>query len=166
MLGVTFHTQTPKVGVALTLLLALMLCLEPILYCLPDSHVEFFSRHCEVGDKNIFAYSVLSSAAMLMYFLLLCDLSVLSTRISAYSLVCLRVVSEVALFLFGLTFFVLTFACAVSSLEQENYDFKGIPKSGLQFFKITFGMFSGSHYDMLMDYPALLAAVFLGIAWV
>jgi len=31
----------------------------------------------------------------------------------------------------------------------------------LQLYKITLGMFSGSHYDMLMDYPALMVAIFV-----
>lgn len=92
------------VGVFLTFLLVLMLCLEPILYCFSDPHSISFARHCKSGDKVVFVYSVVSSAAMLMYFLLLSDLSVLSTRVSAYALVCVRVISEVALFLSGLAF--------------------------------------------------------------
>merc|ERR1719295_1540694 len=101
----------------------------------------------------LFSYSIMSTAAMLLYFLLLTDLSVFSTRVSAFALVCGRVLSEVTLFLFGLTFFALAFACAISSLEQDDPDFAGIPLTGLQLYKITFGMFSGSHYDMLVDYP-------------
>jgi len=108
----------------------------------------------------LFPYSVMSTMGMLLYFLLLSDLSVFSTRVSAFALICTRVVSEVALFLFGLSFFVCAFACAVSALEQDDPDFAGIPKSALQLYKITLGMFSGAHYDMLIDYPALMVAIF------
>merc|ERR1719384_2684739 len=85
----------------------------------------------------------MGTGATLAYFLLLLDLSVFSTRVSAFCLVCGRVVSEVALFLFGLTFFVVAFACAISALEQDNPYFNGILQSAPQLYKITFGMLSG-----------------------
>merc|ERR1719324_409799 len=113
-----------------------MLCLEPILHCMGGSSDALFSTSCEEGKNLTFTYSLMSTAAMLIYFLLLSDLSVFSTRVSAFALVCSRVISEVALFLFGLTFFVAAFACAISALEQDNVDFKGIPSSALQLYKI------------------------------
>jgi len=122
-----------------------------------------FARHCQTGDELVYPYSIISSAAMITYFLILSDLSLLSTSISAYALVCCRVASELFLFLVGLTFCALTFACAIGALEQGNEDFLGIPKSGLQLVKMTLGMFSGSHYDMLADYPVLFVATLLYI---
>ena len=71
---------------------------------------------------------------MLLYFSLVLDLSVLSTRISASAVVCLRVLSEVALFLFALTFLVLAFASAVSSLQHKIDDFVSIPTAALSLF--------------------------------
>jgi len=56
---------------------------------------------------------------------------------------------------------VAAFACAVSALEHEDPDFAGIEKSALQLVKITFGMFSATHYDTLTAYPALMVALFL-----
>jgi len=147
-------------SMGLTLLLLLMLALEPILHCAAATDNDtLFTEHCAAGERLLFSYSIMSTLAMLIYFLLLSDLSVFSTRVSAFVLVCNRVLSEVLLFLFALCFIVLAFACAVSALEQEDPDFAGIPVSGLQLFKITFGMFSGMHYDMLMDYPALMFTV-------
>jgi len=145
----------------LTLFLFLMLSLEPILHCLENNDGYIFTEHCKDGEDVLFPYSVMSTCAMLLYFLLLSDLSVFSTRVSAFALVCTRVVMEVVLYLFGLTFFVVAFACAISALEQDDPDFAGIPKSALQLYKISLGMFSGAHYDMLMDYPALMFAVFI-----
>jgi len=146
-------------SMALTVLLVLMLTLEPIIHCAPYAGEHIFTEHCYEGEAVLFPYSIMSTLAMLIYFLLLSDLSVFSTRVSAFVLVCTRVLSEVLLFLFALIFIVLAFACAVSALEQDDPDFAGIPFSGLQLFKITFGMFSGLHYDMLMQYPALMFTV-------
>jgi len=149
-------------SMGLTMLLLLMLALEPILHCMAHADDDsIFTEHCAEGEALLFPYSIMSTLAMLIYFLLLSDLSVFSTRVSAFVLVCNRVLSEVILFLFALCFIVVAFACAVSALEQEDPDFAGIPKSGLQLFKITFGMFSGAHYDMLMEYPALMFTVII-----
>merc|ERR1719162_2015462 len=113
----------------LTVFLFMMLCMEPILHCFEHNDGYLFTEHCKEGEALLFPYSVMSTAAMLLYFLLLSDLSVFSTRVSAFALICTRVVSEVLLFLFGLTFFVLAFACAVCGLEQENPDFDHIAQS-------------------------------------
>ena len=42
-----------------------------------------------------FAYTVFSMFAMFLYYMLLFDLTVISTRISAFGLVCVRMLSEV-----------------------------------------------------------------------
>merc|ERR1712190_437622 len=101
--------------------------------------------------------------ATLLYFALTIDLSVFSTRVSAFVLVCFRVLSEVFLFLFALIFFILTFSSAVSALDQENEDFAGIPLAALALLKIAFAMFSGDHYDALHDDPALMIAIVMYI---
>jgi len=143
-------------SMGLTVCLALMLCLEPILHCFPHADADsLFTEHCPEGEAVLFKYSIMCTLAMLLYFLLLSDLSVFSTRVSAFVLVCTRVLSELALFIFALVFIVLAFACAISALEQDDPDFAGIPLSAMQLFKITFGMFSGAHYDILAEYPAL-----------
>ena len=60
--------------------------------------------------------------ALLGYFALAVGLSVYSTRVSAFVLVCLRVLSEVGIFLFGLGFFILTFSGAGGALVQNYND--------------------------------------------
>ena len=100
---------------------------------------------------------------MVLYFLLLMDLSVFSTRVSAFVLICFRVISEVGLFLFGLFFFIVTFACSFSALDQKNYDFDGIFHSAYTLLEITFGMFGGTHFEALHKEPALLVGVFFYI---
>jgi len=148
------------VSLFLTTCLLIMLSLEPILHCV-NSDDEIFSEHCEEGEKVLFAYSVISALALFSYFLLLIDLAVFSTRVSAFVLVITRLLSEVALFCFGIIFFALTFASATSTLEQDDPDFAGIPKSFIVLSKITLGMLGGAHYDVLHEYPALMFVVIL-----
>jgi len=137
-----------------------MFILEPILHCVQNSDFHIFSTRCPEGRRVVWAYSMFSSAAMLMYYSLVIDLSVFSTRVSAFVLVCSRVLSEVLQFLFGLCFLALAFAAAVRCLEQFNQDFDGIPQSFLELIKITLGMFRGAHWEALSDWPALMILVF------
>merc|ERR1719343_460488 len=148
----------------LTVLLIGMLCLEPILHCISDSDDNTrFTEHCDGGERLLFPYSIISTIAMLLYFSLLIDLSVFSTRVSAWVLVCFRVLSEVALFLLGIGFFCMTFASAISALEQTDPDFAGIPKSGLSLLKVTFAMFDGTHFDIMQDHPSVLVSTIIYI---
>jgi len=107
-------------------------------------------------------YSYLSAAGMILYFMLTIDLAVFSTRISAFVLACSRVLSEVGLFIFGLLFFILTFACAINGLDQKNEDFDGVHEAALTMLKITFGMYSGEAFTALTD-PALFIGTVLYI---
>merc|ERR1719330_1236172 len=150
------------VGCALTLFLLVMMCLEPILHCISNNGGNLFTENCAESKSLLFPYSIFSAMALMCYYLLLVDLAVLSTRISAFVLVCGRLLSEVALFLFGLTFFAVTFASAVSALEQDDPDFgTGIPHSFLAFVKVTLSMLAGEQYDSLSDFPVLLIAVLI-----
>merc|ERR1719341_1752978 len=95
----------------------------------------------------------------MMYFALLVDMSVFSTRISAFVLIFFRVLSEVTLFLFALCVIILSFSCAVSSLEHTEQDFSGLTTSGLNFMRVSLGMYPRSRYDYLQEEPALFAVV-------
>lgn len=149
-----------SVSLSLTLFLIVMFGLEPILLCFADDG-PIFNEHCKAGEAILFPYSLLSAMALFSYFLLLIDFAVFSTRISAFVLVCGRLTSEVVLFLVALSFLILAFASAVSTLEQENPNFAGIPLSSLVLLKVSFGMMGSEQYDILHDYPALMALVIL-----
>jgi len=153
-------------GFTLMVFLFIMLCLEPILHCLgkPDlagDKTNLFHQDCAAGVELLEAYSICATAAMLLYFLLLVDMSVFSTRVSAYVLVCGQMHSEVSLYLFALSFFVVAFAGAVNCLDQDDADFHGIPMSALSFYKIAFGMFEGAETEGLLDNPTLLFAILI-----
>jgi uncharacterized membrane protein YgcG len=147
------------VGLALTIFLILMLALEPILHCMSAGAPDLFDGHCAAGKDVLFTYSVFSAMALLCYYVLLVDLAVFSTRVSAFALVCGRLLSEVALFLTGLAFFVAAFASAVSALQHDDDNFDNIPISALSLLKVSFGMLGGPHFDVLNDSPALLFAI-------
>jgi hypothetical protein len=96
----------------LTFSLMSMIILEPIFWCFSKADGKLFLDNCE-GDAQ-FAYSLFSMFSMFLYYSLLLDLTVVSTSISAFVLVCVRAVSEVGLFLGALAANILTFASAIS----------------------------------------------------
>jgi len=162
-----FHIPVPaylsnwqdSTSLLLTICLVMMLALEPILRCLYNQD-ERFTEMCDEADAIRFPYSNFAMVAMLLYFMLTVDLSVFSTRVSAWVLICFRVLSEVGLFIFGLFFFVATFSCAVSALDHNDPAFSGIHKASLSMLKITLGMYSGEDYHVMEQDAALLCAVF------
>merc|ERR1719296_384274 len=133
-----------------------MFATEPLLHCTTDGDHELFGTHCPKGEEVLRAYSAVSFLAMLMYFLLALDLTVLSTRISAFVLVCARVLPEVFQFFMAVLFFSCSFAAGVSCLKQHNEEFAGLSLSFMQLIKITVGMFRGGHWTALHEYPLLL----------
>merc|ERR1712032_1687661 len=111
----------------LTLLLIAMLCNEPILYCLHHSDENFdgngiFTENCPQADSNRFGYSVLSMTTMVVYYMLLADFTVFSMRISTFFGMCGRVLSEVGLFLFALSFMLLLASSAISAASEALTD--------------------------------------------
>ncbi|CAK0788745.1 unnamed protein product [Prorocentrum cordatum] len=148
----------------LTALLLAMLVIEPVLHCLPHWDGEFegsgvFTDQCPQVEPLHLIYSQLSAIATILFFGLIVELSVFSTRVSAFVLVCYRVLSEVLLFLLGWAFVILTWSCAVSALDQNHMDFEDIPSSAMSLVKITLGMYGGEAYLMLQQEPSLMFAV-------
>jgi len=90
-------------------------------------------------------------------------LTVISTRISAFTLVCVRMLSEVALFLGALAVAILTFSCAISVLKQDNPDFAGINKGAYALLRTVLGAFDAKRYSTFRDEPVLLIMVFVFI---
>jgi hemoglobin-like flavoprotein len=154
-----------QAGASLTLLtmLELMLVTEPIFWCISNNGGKLFNQICPESEGVTFAYSVFSMLAMLLYFLLLLDLAVLSTKVSAYVLVCLRMVAEVGLFLLALVAVIVTFSSSISVIEHDQYDYAGIHKGVLSLLEITMKMFDGRHYEGYESDPLVLVCVFFFI---
>jgi hypothetical protein len=141
----------------------MMIILEPILWCMgtEGARDRLFFQHCAEADEFQMPYSIFSMIAMLLYFALLIDLAVLSTKVSAYVLVCIRMVSEVSLFLLALFAVLLAFASGISVIKHDQKDFAGIHKGLLVLLEITMRMFDGAHYEYYESDPLVLTCVFI-----
>mmetsp|Transcript_73683 Transcript_73683/g.134860 ORF Transcript_73683/g.134860 Transcript_73683/m.134860 type:complete len:1147 (-) Transcript_73683:47-3487(-) len=148
-------------GLLLTISLMVMLALEPILWCWQHNNGRLFEERCDERANMRFAYTLFSMFAMFLKYALLIDLTVNSTRISAFVLVCVRMLSEVALFLGALAFAILTASSAISVLKQESPAFAGIHQGSLSLFQQVVGTFSSKAYEELEEEPIVLAAVFV-----
>merc|ERR1719253_2145799 len=124
-------------GFALMAMLVMMLILEPIIWCFNHDYGKQFFEECPEADKVQMPYSIFSMLAMLLYFALLIDLAVFSTKVSAYVLVCIRMLSEVWLFLLALCATLFMFSSAISVIKHDLDDFAGIHKGLLTLLEAT-----------------------------
>jgi uncharacterized membrane protein YgcG len=115
---------------------------------------------CPERDYMRLFYTVFSMLAMFLYYLLLTDLTIISTRISAFVLVCVRMLSEVGLSLGALFVSILTFSSAASVLRQTSPDFAGIDKSAFALFRMVLRAYDVKKYEDLESDPMLLVVVF------
>jgi len=143
-----------------------MVCTEPILHCMQNNNGVLFTEECpEAKRLKFFPYSIFSMIAMFFYYILLMDLAVFSHRVSAYVLVCGRMIAELALFLWALAVVVVTFASAVSCLDQSNKHFAGILPSILSFLELFFQVMDPEVYRQMYDtngrVPIILIASFI-----
>jgi hemoglobin-like flavoprotein len=167
----------------LVCILIFMLCTDPILRCLQDNQVEItssdangvvttttanllFTQDCAAGRAIKKNYSIASMIAMLCYWFVVTDLSILSTRISAFVLVCSRVLPEVLLFICAIIFFAINFATSIKALNSLDDRFDDIGRGILTLTEITFGMFPMGGYKGIAEDSILLTsvAVFVVIA--
>merc|ERR1719284_2300196 len=139
----------------------MMLILEPIIWCFEHSDGKQFYEECPEAEDVSMPYSIFSMLAMLLYFALLIDLAVLSTKVSAYVLVCIRMLSEVSLFLLALAAVLLAFASGISVIKHDQEDFAGIHKGLLALFEMTMRMYDGAHYELYESDPLVLVCVFI-----
>merc|ERR1711988_1020532 len=145
----------------LTICLVLMLALEPVIHCLSAENDKLFYPHCKEAKDIKDAYSIISAIAMLLYWLLLTDLTVFSMRVSAFLLVIGRVASEVGLFLGALVYLIVSFASAISSLNQKLKDFAGMHLGALSLWEIALGMYPTSHFEQIVEEAMVMIATSL-----
>merc|ERR1712151_240684 len=145
--------------------LIVMLASEPIFHCMSSDAAELdrFTEDCD-ATKNIkkFPYSIFSMFAMFVYFLLLIDLAVMNNKVSAFVLVCGRMISEVGLFLLALGATILTFSSALSCLFNEVPDFsKGLHIGSLKLLEMVLNMYPAGKYAELDRNVVVLIGVCL-----
>merc|ERR1719217_1467694 len=147
-------------NLVLMFLLMFMLSTEPILHCFGAEDVEMFSPYCQAVKGLSGVYYSLNMVAMVLYYILLLDLAVFNNRVSAYVLVCGRMLAEVCLFLLAVFCVLLTFSSAFSCLEQDDEAFKTIPAGAMSLWEMLLRMFSTDHYKKLHDLPVVLVGVY------
>jgi len=141
--------------------LTFMLILEPILWCVNHDGGKQFYEKCQEADNIQMAYSIFSMVAMGLYYVLLIDLTVISTQVSAYVLVCIRMFGEVGLFLLALVSILFAFASAISVIKHTQSDFEGIHKGLLALLEMTMRMYSGEHFEQYESDHLVLVCVIL-----
>lgn len=156
----------------LMLLLVVMAFNEPMLWCARDDTVEYWpTDECAAGKSMQYRYSVLSMAALVIHWLMLVDLAVFSTEISAFLLVCGHVMSEVRQFLTALSFLMLTFGSSIpifcQNCPEEAGNFNNMPRCIVSLFAITLAWFEADDVmEIKDDEPMLLIVllVFVGLS--
>jgi hypothetical protein len=139
-------------------LLMTLLAHEPLLWCASDPKWPVDECHASRDVES--RYEVVSMLAMILIYALCADISVLSTGLSAFMLVCTHVLGEVIQFLIGLTFLLLMFASSMSALRHYHLQFRDVPNTVLTLFSITVMRYEGD-YREINDEPVLLGGVFL-----
>merc|ERR1719217_464272 len=144
----------------LMVILMSMLGTEPILHCFGTDDVEMFSPYCDEVSGVSGVYYTLNMVAMILYYTLLLDLAVFNNRVSAYVLVCGRMLVEISLFLLAMLSVLLTLSSALSCLEQDDEAFSNIPSGLMSLWEMLLRMFSTDHYKTLHDIPVVLVGVY------
>jgi hypothetical protein len=111
----------------------------------------------ESGSQTF--YGFLAMAAMFIQFTLVIDMTVLSNRVSAYALICGRMLSEVGLFLLALFMLILTFSSSICALKHKNEDFRHIAVSFLTLLRMAFRAYSTDDFEIIQDEPVVYIVV-------
>jgi len=144
----------------LMLVLIAAMSTEPILHCLSNVDVEMFATVCPEVEGISQIYYTMNMLAMVLYYTLLLDLAVFNNRVSAYVLVCGRMLVEIALFLLAMTCVLTMLSSALSCLEQDDEAFESIPKGFMSLWEMMLRMFSTDHYKKLHNEPVVLCGAY------
>jgi len=141
-------------NVALLFLLMAMCTQEPYLWCLNDGYGVTMA--CDSGQDRLGFYTFCAFLAMMLYWALLSDLAIFSMRISAFVLVCGRVVIEVMLFLTALLLLILAFCTAISTLYYEMPAKEGAHVWLEELTMMALGMYSPRAYQVIIETSVLV----------
>jgi hypothetical protein len=154
------------VSFTLTLSLIIMVCTEPVFHCVIGGD-DLGTTECD-SSVTFFPYSFFAMIAMCLYFISLTDMVVFITTVCAFFIALGRLTGEVALFLLGLFFSMLSFGCAINCLYQDIDDFHGPPAAVLTYLKIFLRMYNSKEFKDLHNEEFVLvgAFVFMGVAFI
>lgn len=155
----------------LAVFLICMCSLEPLLWCFDNMYGDFpgsglFTTTCPEAAVNHDAYVLVSGAALMLYWLLMIDVSIFSMRVSAFSLVCFQVLVEFWLYLLGLLFLIIAFATSLSALKHEIPAVKGIDAAALTLLRVSINLYSAEKFSELEAsvWVFMVSCVFLVLA--
>lgn len=157
------------ISFVLMMILAVMLTHEPMLWC--SKAEDWPTIACAASTGVSYRYSVFVSVALVIHWLILVDLAVFSTDISAFLLVVGHVMGEVKTFLTALSFLLLTFGsalpifCSDCPLVAGNYS--SMPRAIVSLFAITLGWFEADDVMHVRNSDQTFLAVlmlFVGLA--
>eukprot|EP00440_Ansanella_granifera_P038479 gb/GFBE01041755.1/.p1 GENE.gb/GFBE01041755.1/~~gb/GFBE01041755.1/.p1 ORF type:complete len:1196 (+),score=268.01 gb/GFBE01041755.1/:1-3588(+) len=151
-----------RISFTVIFLLICMLTQEPMILC--SGAPNWPTTLCpENAEAVVYAYSILGMMAMIAHYLMLIDLAVFSTEISAFLLVVGSVMGEMTQFLTALTFLLLLFGSTISihcrTCPVDGGNFSDMPNAIITLFSITVGLYQGDFRDIQED-PILLVCVF------
>merc|ERR1719276_201983 len=110
-----------------------------------SNNAGLFEERCDRVDRMRTVYTNCSMIAMFLYYLLLIDLVVFSNRVSAFVLVCGRMLGEVSLFLLALGVAILITASSSSvymgSKPGSTEDLKQLHFGMLSLLEMSLGMY-------------------------
>jgi uncharacterized membrane protein YgcG len=158
------------ISFVLMVLLAVMLTHEPTVWCMRSP--DWPTGDCEEATSGLkYRYSIFSCSAMVIHWLILVDLAVFSTEISAFLLVCGHVMGEVKTFLTALSFLLAMFGSALpifcSNCPLVAGNFSSIPRATVSLFAITLGWFEADDVMDIRDSDRMLLIalmVFVGLS--
>ncbi|CAE8629325.1 unnamed protein product [Polarella glacialis] len=156
-----------RISFAVMILLAAMLGQEPMIYC--RNSPDWPTTQCpEASPELLYRYSIFAMAAMAVHWLMLIDMAVFSTEISAFLLVVREVMVEVRQFLTALSFLLLLFGSTIAiscrNCNQGGGTFDDMPNAVLSLLAITVGLYQGDYRDLGQD-PLLLGCVFIYVTF-
>lgn len=153
-----------RISFTVMLMLILMIILEPMLAC--ANAPDWPTDQCpEATQETHYWYSVCGMIAMIVHWLLLIDMTIFSTQLSAFLLVVGHVLGEVKQFLTALTFLLLLFGSTISILcdrqcGDDGGDFNDMWNAIISLFSITVGLYQGDFREIQPD-PMLLTMIYL-----
>jgi uncharacterized membrane protein YgcG len=156
-----------SLNLLLTILLALMAVFEPLFDCLmtpddpkKDPDDSDFVDTCDASTATRHTmYSFLACVAMLIQFVLVIDMAVISNKVSAYTLVCGRMLAEVGLFFLALCSMILCFSAAICALKHENKDFDNMGHAFYVLLEMVFRAYPFASYEDLQDEPVIFIVI-------
>jgi hemoglobin-like flavoprotein len=134
---------------------------EPMFWCAAIQEPRdpsFPTEYCRVAEDIMDEYSVIVFVAMMVQWMLISDMVVFSTQLSAFMKVVRHVLGELGRFMIALAFLLLTFGSAISVLEHDQEEMKTIPKAALALYAITVKLYQDDYRGV--EEPALVCVVF------